>query len=101
MYRVACSCCDDVRWEHSSCPQLSEFHWQCHCVSFHCNISEPELWLRPACFLYAGTNSYMLFTLDKLICKIVKQFQALLVDDLAQVSAMHLANCNCAKTTPH
>ena len=33
----------------------------------------------------------MLFTLDKLICKIVKQFQALLVDDLAQVSTLHLA----------
>ena len=27
----------------------------------------------------------MLFTLDKLICRFVKQFQALLADDLAQV----------------
>ncbi len=33
----------------------------------------------------------MLFTLDKLICKFVKQFQALLVDDLAQVSTLRLA----------
>lgn len=28
----------------------------------------------------------MLFTLDKLICRFVKQFQALLADDLAQVT---------------
>ena len=41
--------------------------------------------------MYAGTTSYVLFTLDKLICKFVKQFQALLVDDLAQVSTLHLA----------
>ncbi len=34
---------------------------------------------------FAGTNSYVLFTLDKLICRFVKQFQALLADDLAQV----------------
>jgi len=34
---------------------------------------------------HAGTNSYVLFTLDKLICRFVKQFQALLADDLAQV----------------
>ena len=33
--------------------------------------------------LPAGTNSYVLFTLDKLIYKVVKQLQALLADELA------------------
>ena len=33
----------------------------------------------------AGTNSYVLFTLDKLIMKVVKQLQMLLNDDLASV----------------
>ena len=33
--------------------------------------------------LAAGTNSYVLFTLDKLIYKVVKQLQSLLADDLA------------------
>ena len=33
----------------------------------------------------AGTNSYVLFTLDKLIYKLVKQFQALMADEVAQV----------------
>lgn len=33
----------------------------------------------------AGTNSYVLFTLDKLIYKLVKQFQAILADELGQV----------------
>ena len=56
--------------------------------------------------MYAGTTSYVLFTLDKLICKFVKQFQALLVDDLAQVSTLHLAEMhitsyNCAKEISH
>lgn len=37
-------------------------------------------------FCLAGTNSYVLFTLDKLIYKLVKQFQSLLADDLAQVA---------------
>ncbi len=43
--------------------------------------------------VFAGTNSYVLFTLDKLIYKLVKQFQALMADDLAQVThtcARHL-----------
>ena len=31
--------------------------------------------------LYAGTNSYTLFTLDKLIYKIVKHLQVILADD--------------------
>ncbi|CAL8471863.1 g11405 [Coccomyxa elongata] len=31
-----------------------------------------------------GTNSYVLFTLDKLIYKLVKQFQAILADELGQ-----------------
>ena len=35
----------------------------------------------------AGTNSYVLFTLDKLIMKVVKQMQVLLNDDLAAVRA--------------
>ena len=30
----------------------------------------------------AGTNSYTLFTLDKLIYKVVKQLQSMLADDL-------------------
>ena len=33
----------------------------------------------------AGTNSYVLFTLDKLIMKVVKQMQVLLNDDLTAV----------------
>lgn len=42
----------------------------------------------PACscssrlFSYTGTNSYTLFTLDKLIYKVVKQLQAMLADDI-------------------
>jgi len=36
----------------------------------------------------AGTNSYVLFTLDKLIMKVVKQMQVLLNDDLAAVRPM-------------
>ena len=32
-------------------------------------------------FLPAGTNSYMLFTLDKLIAKFVKQLQTLMADE--------------------
>ena len=33
------------------------------------------------CLKYAGTNSYTLFTLDKLIYKLVKQLQLILADD--------------------
>lgn len=50
----------------------------------------------------AGTNSYVLFTLDKLIMKVVKQMQMLLNDDLASVrpcrvlqSAHHLLQAIC------
>jgi hypothetical protein len=33
----------------------------------------------------AGTNSYVLFTLDKLIYKLVKLFQTIMSDELGQV----------------
>jgi hypothetical protein len=54
----------------------------------------------PACCCCAGTNSYVLFTLDKLIYKLVKQFQALLVDELAQVGPRMPAATVHAPLTP-
>ena len=44
----------------------------------------------------AGTNSYVLFTLDKLIYKLVKQFQAILADELTQVIGP--STCLCTLT---
>ena len=54
-----------------------------------------------SCSDCAGTNSYVLFTLDKLICKLVKQFQTLLADDLAQVtlSSDPLLQGDCSKSS--
>ena len=50
----------------------------------------------------AGTNSYMLFTLDKLIAKFVKQLQTLMADDLCsklydlfRYEASRSALCSC------
>ena len=78
------------------CPQTSELYRKVDrnaivspSIATSLNLNSKQL--RPACFLYAGTTSYVLFTLDKLICKFLKQFQALLVDDLAQVSTLGFA----------
>ena len=48
----------------------------------------------------AGTNSYVLFTLDKLIYKMVKQTQLLVTDELA-LKLLDLYGYEAARTVPH
>lgn len=47
-----------------------------------------------------GTNSYVLFTLDKLIYKMVKQTQLLMTDELA-LKLLDLYRYEAARTVPH
>ena len=51
------------------------------------------------CRLVLGQNSYMLFTLDKLIYKIIKQAQALLAEDI-DVKLLHLSKYEATRDGP-
>lgn len=51
------------------------------------------------CRLLLGANSYLLFTLDKLIYKLIKQVQALLAEDI-DAKLLHLAEYEATRDAP-
>lgn len=51
------------------------------------------------CHVAAGTNSYTLFTLDKLIAKVLKAFQGLMQDPLS-VKLFDMYKYECSRSIP-